>query len=266
MIESLSNEKIKRVLRCQQKRGRKQLGQFTVEGAREIHRALQSGWNLDFLLVQPDLAEASQEAAEAIALVPGTKVWPVSDTIFQKCAVRENTDGLLAVFQEKTWTLADLQQPNKEPLFLIALDGVEKPGNLGAVLRTADGAGAHGVILLGSSVDPWNPNVIRASLGTVFSVPVFALSDDEFAAFLKERRCELVTLSPEASHQYYAAPLTEKPIVALFGSEAFGVRELWKKQSQKLVRIPMLGIADSLNLSVAVALLTYERLRQLSSN
>lgn len=264
MIESLSNEKIKRVLRCQQKRGRKQLGLFSVEGAREIHRALKSGWSLDFLLVLPRLTESSADAKEVLSEVAGNKVWPVSEAVFEKCAVRENSDGLLALFHEKPWTLADLRRPSDRPLFVIALDGVEKPGNLGAVLRTADGVGADAVILLGSSVDPWNPNVIRASLGTVFSVPVFFLNDEEFAAFLQTQNCELVTLSPEARQQYYEMALAEKPLVALFGSEAFGVREQWKRQSQALVSIPMLGIADSLNLSVSVALLSYERLRQAS--
>lgn len=264
MIESLANEKVKLVLRLQQKRGRKQAGQFVVEGAREIHRALLSGWQLDFLFVYSALAKISAEAEAVLQIVDQRKLWPVSEAVFHKCAIRENQDGLLAVFQIREWTIEDLKITDPNKLFLIALDGVEKPGNLGAILRTADGSGAQGVVLLGSSVDPWNPNVIRASLGTVFSVPVIPMSDDDFLSLLRLYSCQLVTLSPEAEQTYFTAKLSGQACVALFGSEAFGVREKWKQLSQSVVRIPMLGIADSLNLSVAAALLSYERLRQQS--
>jgi TrmH family RNA methyltransferase len=263
MIQSLQNDKVKRVMRLQDKRGRQRFGQFVVEGAREIGRALASGFQLDYLLVHKPLA-VSSEAHDVLVRVSPEQVDDVAAPPFQKMAVREQRDGLIAVFRTRSMTLAELTHP--APGFYVVLDQVEKPGNLGAVLRSVDGAGLDGIILLGSSVETWNPNVIRSSVGTVFSLPVVTATDEEFADFLASHPdLPSWAVSPEAEQTYFTTDLTAKSGLMLFGSEAHGLRPQWKARVSSQLAIPMRGLADSLNLSVSVALLAYERLRQLAS-
>lgn len=260
MIASMANEKVRRVLRLREKRGRQQHQQFAVEGAREIHKALAFGFELIYLLVNEHVQHSSKEAELVLQMANGRLSWQVSDEVFRQLAVRDEKDGLIAVFRLRHRSVDDLKVGKNS--FFVAVDGVEKPGNLGAILRTADGAGVDGVFLLGEAVDLFNPNVIRASLGTVFSVPVVRLTHDNFIKFLAEQQLRLYGLSPEAKHPYFKCSWSDKATVALFGSEAFGISENLRKRVDELVQIPMQGAVDSLNLSVSVALIAYERLRQ----
>jgi TrmH family RNA methyltransferase len=253
---------VKQVLRLQEKRARQKTGRFAVEGAREINRALSCGFELQFLLAYQPFA-TSLDAKEVLAQLSSEKIWWISEVVFKKIAIRESTDGLMAVFNQRKLDINGLDiQPRS---FFIAVDHVEKPGNLGAILRTADATGVSALFVLGSSVDLYNPNVIRASLGTVFHVPVFFLRDDEFYQWIDQHQVKTLALSPESRTTYFDFNFSDGPYLALFGNEADGLRQELKSRSTYQLSIPMKGIADSLNLSVSVALIAYESLRQAST-
>src|SRR5690606_15265612 len=185
----------------------------------------------------------------------------VTPEIHARLAVREESGGIVLVIPYLARTLHDL--PLRTTPFLAVIEGVEKPGNLGAILRTADAAGVDGVIVTAGATDLHNPNVVRASLGTLFSVPVCEADPAQSIVFLRERGIRIVCATPEATHVYTKADMREGVAVVL-GSEAFGLGEAWRAAADATVRIPMHGAADSLNLATAAALLLYEVVRQRS--
>jgi len=260
-ITSLKNPKIKNALSLREKSGRDKLGLFGVEGAREILRAVESGFKLDEVFVcEKCLSNEGHQVVTKIEDGPSSeKTYEITAQIFSKLAVRENKDGIFAVFQKKEFFLKDLKLP-PNPLLLI-VEGVEKPGNLGALLRSADGAGTHAVIVIDDSVDIYNPNVIRASLGTFFHVPVVQTAKELALSFCTKNEIKIFSGSLEANQYYYDLNFKQAAAIIL-GSEALGLSDFWIKNSDCLVKIPMLGIADSLNLSVAGAILLYEACRQ----
>jgi TrmH family RNA methyltransferase len=233
---------------------RKKSSFFSVEGAREINRALATGWILKELFYSQELLSKEGEEVTRQALCPLIRVIPKA---FAKLVVRESGDGVYAVFHKKTKTLADLK-PGACP-FYVVVHGIEKPGNLGAIIRSADGAGAHGLILLDEKVDLYHPQVIRGSLGTVFSLPWVSCGVEEFLGFAKKLTLFGASLK-EPSMVYHRADYTG-PLGLLFGSEDQGLPKALLDQV-KGVRIPMGGIADSLNVSVAAGILLYEVGRQ----
>lgn len=264
MIESLQNSRIKDLTRLQLSRGRKQSGHFSVEGAREISRALSSKLNLISLFYCEQWLEKSQEARVCFEQVDEHLRIEVSKKIFAHCAVREEKDGLIAVFEQKKWKVEELIEKTNAP-FLLAIDSLEKPGNLGAILRTCDASNVDGLILLGQHVDVWNPQAIRSSLGAIFSVPVFSLSDQEFIDLIEANAFSLVSLTPEANESCYDLDLVNAKQVVLLGSEAHGIRSSWKERSDRCMTIPMRSkLVDSLNVSVSAAVICFERLRQMS--
>lgn len=258
-ITSPQNQKIKDAARLRNKGDRIKQGVFIVEGEREIRRALEGGFEPKELFFCR--AQLSPAAAELHGTLSSRlrDCHEVSKLVFEKLAIREDTDGLFAVFAAKERGFGDLAA-KKAPLLLV-LETVEKPGNLGALLRTADGAGCDGVVVLDRSTDIFNPNAIRASIGTVFSQPVFHATTEEFLNFCRERGIQTLAATPRGDGPYHAADMT-KGTAILLGSEAEGLSGEWLARADKKVLIPMRGSADSLNVSVAGAVLLYEAIRQ----
>lgn len=264
MITSPTNQKIKDLVRLKDRKGERAASEFVVEGLREIKRAQQCGFELIEIF---SCAELLNEQMLDLDLSSVNAQNEISRDAFQKVAVREGSDGLIAIFKTKLSNLAFLSKylDGKRPL-LVAVEDVEKPGNLGAILRTADAAGVHAVIVLDHAVDPWNQHVIRASLGGVFSVPVIAVTSKEFYEWTKEHSIAVVGAALAArSKSIYAKEIELNNSVAIvLGSEARGLSPFWLDHSTHLAKIPMTGICDSLNVSVAAAIFIYEAVRQRS--
>ncbi|MGI4871742.1 MAG: TrmH family RNA methyltransferase [Janthinobacterium lividum] len=259
-ITSLHNPRIKEVLRLQEKSAeRRRQGLTLVEGYRELTHARQAGWAVATLFVCAELAGDALTQELAAAPQPYEYV-PVSPTVFARLAMRERSDGVLAVLRTPHRTLADLQLP-ANPLVLV-LEAVEKPGNLGAILRTADAAPAHAVLVGDPRTDLYNPNVIRASLGGIFTVPTVAAPMPEILAFLRGQgiRTFAAALADDA-HAYTAATLSG-PTALVLGTEADGLTPATRAACDETIIIPMRGQLDSLNVSVAAAVLAFEAVRQ----
>ncbi|RZK41494.1 MAG: RNA methyltransferase [Hymenobacter sp.] len=263
-ITSLHNPRIKEVLRLQEKSAeRRRQGLTLVEGYRELANARRAGWQVATLLVCAELAgeEITQALLKPTRQTPRAyEFLPVSPAVFAKLAVRERSDGVLALLRTPASTLADLQLP-ANPLVLV-LEAVEKPGNLGAILRTADAAPAHAVLVGDPRTDLYNPNVIRASLGGIFTVPTVAAPMPEILAFLREKgiRTFAAALADEAKS--YVATSFAGPTALVLGTEADGLTPATRQACDETVIIPMRGVLDSLNVSVAAAVLTFEAVRQ----
>lgn len=257
-IESEKNPKIQFLVKLRQKRYREKEQKFLVEGSREISRALKCGFvPVQFFAFKKGVQEEDLNLIESLANKNALGYW-VSEKAYEKMAVRESTESLIGVFQIKPSTLEDI--PVKKNSTLIALENLEKPGNLGALLRTADGSGVEGVILLGNSVDKYNPNAIRSSLGAVFNIPVVSCSYEEFFSYSHSKKFKMVIATPNAA-PYYQFSYLENTIFC-FGNEAKGVSSILLDKADIKVGIPMKGVADSLNVSVSAAVLLYEAFRQ----
>jgi len=251
MITSVQNERVKRIVKIQRKASaRREEGLTVIEGAREVSRAVENGWQPVERWFCPELG------AEKPA---GEDYFQCSREVFEKMSYREGPDGILAVGPLVGKTLAELELP-ENPLILVA-EGLEKPGNLGALLRTADGAGADAVIICDPATDLNNPNVIRASIGTLFYLPVAEATSEETVAFLKGKGIKILSAVPDAEAVYTYVDLTG-PVAIVVGAEDKGLSNVWKNSADLNVKIPMLGKNDSLNVSVAAAILLYEAVRQ----
>ncbi len=235
---------------------------FLVEGFLECSRGIDSGFELIEWMFCPDIIE--DHLVERLITVAGQTVpiYVLDKKVYAKLAYRDDTQGVMAVFRKPQLNLDDFGvKSGKTPLFLI-LEDVEKPGNLGAVLRTADAVNASGVILTGKTgTDQFNPNVIRASIGTVFSVPVVYAEENLVLAWLKDQKITSFAAALPAYSDLYALQL-DKPAAFVFGNEHKGLSEFWLHHSDVVFTLPMLGTADSLNVSVSVAVSAFEYLRQ----
>jgi len=269
-ISSLQNPRIKNVVRLNTRRHRDQLRQTVVEGAREASLALQKGFLpieaffcMDYLEVSGEqslVARLSQLAADK-----QTRLYEVTPAVYDKMAYRGGSGGVLLVIPYTIQTLEDLPVENNA-LFAV-VDGAEKPGNLGAILRTADAAGLDALLLTGAEgqgTDIHNPNVIRASLGAFFTVPVVTTTMEMASNWLQKNTIMTVATTPDAERLYTTVSYTG-PTAVVMGSESSGLSHQWLEAADVLVRIPMSGEVDSLNLSVSTALLLYEALRQRNS-
>ena len=265
-VSSPQNPRIKQLLRLQQKSAeRRALGLTLVEGLRELTIAIEAGVAVATIYTCPELASATSFADlnTLFAGRPNAPEWfEVTRPVFEKVAYREGSDGLLAVLRTPARTLADLRLP-PNPL-VIVLEAVEKPGNLGAILRTADAAPVDAVLIGDPRTDLFNPNVIRASIGCVFTVPTVAASVADILVFLKEKgiRTYAAALAPEA--RSYTEYDFCGPIALVMGTEAEGLSPQMREACDETVIIPMMGRIDSLNVSVATAVLTFEAVRQRS--
>lgn len=262
-ITSLQNARIKEVVRLGKRGYRDEKRQTVVEGGREISLALfASVLPQQVFVCTPLLDASSYDAANRCAALAErglTSLYDVSPDVYAKMAYRGGGSGLLAVIPYFDLALQDVTVEG--PALALVVEGAEKPGNLGALLRTADAAGADVVIACGAGTDIYNPNVVRASLGALFTVQTFQTGVDEAVAWLRERNFGVIAASPDADQDYFQADLSVRSAVVV-GSEAQGLTDVWAHAADQRVRIPMYGQVDSLNLSASVAILLYEAVRQ----
>ena len=284
-ISSTQNPKIKKLLALQQKSSeRRSEGLFVVEGRREIEHCIEAGFEIDSVFYCPAIAgktpdqvggdtaqvggDATQVGGDTAqvggeAVMPGcdraSKVFEVSPAVYDKIAYRAGTEGVVAEVKARRSRLEDLDL-SSDPL-LVVLESVEKPGNLGAVLRSADACGADAVIVCDPLTDLWNPNLIRSSIGAIFTVPTVACSSAECIDFLKAKGIRIFTAQLQDSELYYDTDF-RGPSAIVMGTESTGLTDVWRKAADAHIRIPMLGRLDSLNVSVSAAILLFEAVRQ----
>ena len=263
VLTSLSNPRVKAAVRLRDRRERETTGLTIVDGVRELGRALDAGIEVVEAFVV-DAAVRSDEARDVVGRLAGTVgLTEVSEPVLEKIAFGDRSDGIVAIVRTPPTDLARLDLPT-EPL-VVVIEGLEKPGNLGAILRTADGAGADAVIAADPRTDLFNPNAIRASLGTIFARPIAAAPSGDVLTWLAERQIRIVAARVDAERPYTETDL-RGGVALVLGSEAEGLRDAWNDPRVDPVRIPMQGgIADSLNVSVAAAVLLYEAVRQRSA-
>jgi RNA methyltransferase, TrmH family len=260
IITSLQNPRVKAAAKLRDRRHRTKTGQFLIDGARELRRALESGVDLVEAFVCRPLCESddSRKVLDALAS-SGARVLYVTAGVFAKLAFGERAEGVLGVAATPRRELKDLDLP-ETPLVAV-LEGVEKPGNVGAVLRTADGAGVSALIVADGRTDLFNPNCVRASLGTIFTMPVCEATAAETLAWLRRRKLAVYAARVDATVSY-ADVRWDVPAAVVLGSEAEGLTAAWVADDVTAIRLPMLGSADSLNVSATAAVVFYEALRQ----
>jgi TrmH family RNA methyltransferase len=259
-ITSLQNPRVKQLVRLRDRRPRDEAGMFIIEGYREVRRALEKAVPLQELYFSPDWFLGENEPALlAQAEAAGAQLFELSKDAFGKVAYRERPDGLLAVAPQWKRTLADLTL--KTPPFILVVEAIEKPGNLGTILRSADAAGVDAVIVCDPVTDIFNPNVVRSSTGVLFSVPVVVSESTAVRTWLRDRGIRAVATTPAAESLYTATDLCG-PLAIIMGSEQYGLSDFWLKESDARVRIPMAGQADSLNVAMATIITLFEAVRQ----
>jgi len=257
VISSLQNPKIKEVVKLRDRRAREESGLFVIEGYRELKRALDAGRQIQTLFSCPEFFLGVNED-QIIHQCKAALHLKCTSAVFAKISYRDRPDGLLAMAPQLHLTLADLKL--KQNPFLVVAEGVEKPGNLGTILRSCDGAGVDAVIVCDPTTDIHNPNVVRSSVGTLFTLPVLETDSRETILFLKERGIAIVAATPQASLEFTQADF-KVPLAIVVGTEQYGLTEDWMKNADVFVRIPMFGVADSLNVASATTLLLYEVVR-----
>lgn len=263
MIETITsgkNPKVRDAIKLMERRHREQTGLMLVEGVRELDLAAKAGVMFTRLFYCEELFRgAAERKILRGATEQGAEIISVSGHVFQKMVYREDSFGLLAVAKQPSRNLSDI--PLGRPPFLVVVEGVEKPGNLGAILRSADAAGVDGVIVCGKTTDIYNPNVVRASIGTLFTVPVVKTTVSEAVNWLKEKGIKTIATTPNAEKDYFDADL-KGPCAIVMGSEHEGLSDTWLNEADIRVSIPMKGEADSLNLAMSTTIMLYEAIRQ----
>lgn len=266
-ITSGQNPKIKELLALQEKsRTRRERGLFVVEGRREIIHCSEAGYTARAVFVCPEIT-GTEEADEVISRLcrdaqekgKDCRVFGITRELYAKVAYREGTEGIIAEMECRSTGLSDIRL-GKSPLIVI-LESVEKPGNLGAILRSADAADADAVIVCDPLTDLYNPNLIRSSIGAVFTRQVCAATSEETIAWLKKNGIRILTAQLQDSEWYYDTDM-RGPTAIVMGTESTGLTDIWRKAADAHIRIPMLGRLDSLNVSVSAAILMFEAVRQ----
>lgn len=253
-ITSVHNPKIKQLVALQQKSSlRRDTALFVVEGRRELEHCIRSGFVPDSIFVCPEIFGPD------VSDFGCPKVFELSREVYGKVAYRDSTEGIIAEIRYKGLSLADLK-PGDSPL-IIVLESVEKPGNLGAVLRSADAAGADAVIVCDPLTDLYNPNLIRSSIGAVFTVPTVLCSSEQAIAWLRQKGVSILTAQLQDSSLYYDVDM-KKGTAIVMGTESTGLTAAWRDAADAHIRIPMLGRLDSLNVSVSASILMFEAVRQ----
>ncbi|WP_438480726.1 TrmH family RNA methyltransferase [Oleiharenicola lentus] len=259
-ITSLQNPRVKQLVKLRERRERDEAGLFLVEGYREVRRALDKKIPFAELYFSSDWFLGENEPALiAEAQAAGAQIFELSKEAFGKVAYRERPDGLLAVAPQWKNTLEDLAL--KPQPFLLVCESIEKPGNLGTILRSADAAGCDGVILCDAVTDIFNPNVVRASTGVLFSVPVVVSDSATVHAWLKAKGIRTAATTPHTTNLYTQTDLRGS-LAIVMGSEQYGLSKFWMEGADVLVRIPMAGQADSLNVAMATIITLFEAVRQ----
>ena len=274
LITSTKNPKIKQLLELQQKSAeRRRTGLFVVEGQRELEHCLAAGYEVESVFVNEELRIKNEELVLPQGLEADGGASPsyftLAPHVYERIAYRGSTEGVVAIIKSPERGASSLQQILKgsanedglENALFIILESVEKPGNLGAVLRSADAAGATAVIVCDPLTDLYNPNLIRASIGACFTVPTVACTSEECIALLKQNNVRILTAQLQDSELYYDTDMTG-PTAIVMGTESTGLTEQWRQAADAHIRIPMLGRLDSLNVSVSAAILLFEAVRQ----
>ncbi len=255
-ITSIQNPFIKSLVLLQEKsKARKQSGIFLIEGKREIEIAMKGGYEVETILFLPALISV----VEARKLSKSADLIEISKEVYQKLAYRDTTEGILALAKTKSLQLSDLKL-SENPLILVA-EAPEKPGNIGALLRTADAANLDAVIIANPKSDLYNPNIVRSSVGCLFTNQIATGTTDEIITFLKERKIAIYCATLQNSTSYHTQDYTT-PTALVVGTEATGLTEEWRKAATQNIIIPMQGEIDSMNVSVAAAILIFEAKRQ----
>lgn len=266
MITSRTNPRLRAAAALRDRHERTARGLTLVDGAREVGRAIAGGVTIEEAFACEELVRTGDAHATIDRLrAAGTAIVNVGPEAFARIAFGDRADGIVAIVRPPSTSLADLAGRLPADPLVVVVEGIEKPGNLGAVLRSADGAGASAVVAADPRTDLWNPNAIRASLGTIFALPVAAAPTAEVIAWLRACAIGIVAARVDATVAYVAADLTGRRAIAL-GSEADGLSDAWRADDVVGVRLPMLGAADSLNVSTAAAILLYESRRQRDSS
>jgi TrmH family RNA methyltransferase len=255
-ITSIQNPFIKALVLLQEKaKNRKQTGTFIIEGKREIEIAIKGGYEIQTILFYPEIC--SEIEAKKISKL--TELIEINKDVFQKLAYRDTTEGILAIAKTKSLQLSDLKL-SQNPLILVA-EAPEKPGNIGALLRTADAAHLDAVIIANPKSDLYSPNIVRSSVGCIFTNQIATGSTVEIIAFLKERKINFYCATLQNSTSYHTQDYTT-PTALVVGTEATGLTQEWRDAATQNIIIPMQGEIDSMNVSVAAAILIFEAKRQ----
>jgi len=263
-IHSRQNEQVKNLVKLRERKHRDRQSRFLVEGLREIGHAKTAGFEITHLYFCRDFfpGDAHSAFVEDLQKESAFPAVGMSPEAFTKASHREGPDGLMAVAVQQNSILSDLKLPPK-PLLLI-LEGIEKPGNLGALLRSADGAGVDAVILVDCVLDLYNPNAIRSSQGLLFALPVVSAQRDDLYTWLQEQAVAICATTPDTDVAYWDVDYREG-VALLMGSESAGLSDFWLDKAKQQIRIPMAGQADSLNVAAAAAVCLYEARRQRSA-
>lgn len=264
VLSSLQNPRVKRLVKLRDRSEREATDQFIIEGYRELLRAVESGYPIETLFICPELFLGENEPSLIQLIIgKGGRLWNCSEPVFRKISYRDRPDGLLAIAPQQHLKLQDLDKKmlhNQSP-FLVVAEAIEKPGNLGTILRSSDAVGLDGLIVCDRCTDIYNPNVVRASVGTLFTVPVVEAEGQETLDWLKSKGIAILAATPSAAMEFTDVKMTG-PLAIAVGTEQLGLSKRWMEQADIQVRIPMCGIADSLNVAMATTLLLYEALRQ----
>lgn len=256
----MQNERVKDLVRLRERRHRDRTRRFIIEGFREISRAVDAGLAIETIYICPELFLGSNEPALIGRLDSmGTEVVELGVEPFRKASYRDRPEGLLAVAPQFPTSLNGLSLVDS-PLILVA-EAIEKPGNLGTMLRTADAVGADAVLVADPTTDPFNPNVVRASTGTLFTVPLAIGSTVETITWLRSNAIRTVATTPDTDTLIWDADL-RGPVAIVVGAEQYGLTEAWIDAADIRVRIPMAGVADSLNAAMAAGIALFEAVRQ----
>ncbi len=259
-ISSFNNPHIKRLqLFIKNNLKRKNEGLFIVEGIKEINAAIESNYDFETVFLCKNLCHDKHLIEKLYALSDKITILEISKAVFEGLAYRESTGGIIALAYIKAHKLKDIALSNNP--FIIVIEAVEKPGNLGAVLRTADACGADAVIVCDQVVDVYNANVIRSSTGCVFFLPIALAPSAEVIKWLKENHICIYGATP-STNKYYTDIDYKKPFAITMGSEANGLSDIWLKEADENIKIPMLGKTDSLNVSISTSVIAYEAVRQ----
>ena len=262
-ITSLANPRVKAAVKLRQRSHRDESGLMIAEGYREIKRALDNGYapTQFYYCEELYLTGTNEPALVERARAAGAEVFRCSAPVFLKMAYRERPEGLLAIGPQPRTTLDALAERLGPHSLVVVAETIEKPGNLGTILRSADAAGADAVIVCDRCTDIYNPNVVRASTGIIFSMPIVECPSGECLQFLRSRGFKTLAATPHADALHFEVDLTG-PVALVVGNEQFGLSDLWMDDADLRVRIPMLGRADSLNVSAATTILLFEAVRQ----
>ncbi len=259
-ITSIQNQLVKDIFQLQEKsKARKKTGLFVIEGIREIEIALKNDFEVVQLLFCFDLFDAENLNHFKKKLTKTTELIEISKEIYQKIAYRESTEGVIAVAKTKNHSLETIQLP-KNPL-IVVLESLEKPGNIGAVLRTADAANIDAVFIADPKTDLYNPNIVRSSVGAVFTNKIVTADSAAIINFLKDKNIAIFSAILQEAVSYYSVDFKQSSAIVM-GTEATGLSEIWRKNSTENIIIPMQGQIDSMNVSVAAAILIFEAKRQ----